>query len=220
MTCNEITADVISTGSKGNAVVLGGMILFDCGIPYKKLESYAHKLRLVLLTHVHGDHFNPATVRRLHQERPTLRFGCGEWMVEHLLAAGVAPANIDILEMGVCYDYCNGDLLVKAFPLIHDVKNCGWKIWLNGKRALYATDTASMEGIEAKACDLYMIEANYTEEDITERIRQKEEAGEFCYEHRAMVNHLSREAADLWLMENAGPESRVIYLHGHEERKE
>ena len=45
---------VISTGSKGNAVLLNDEILIDCGVPFRELEPYCKGLRLVLLTHVHG----------------------------------------------------------------------------------------------------------------------------------------------------------------------
>ena len=41
---------VISTGSKGNAVLLNDEILIDCGVPFRELEPYCKGLRLVLLT--------------------------------------------------------------------------------------------------------------------------------------------------------------------------
>lgn len=211
MNCN-----VIATGSTGNAVLVGG-ILFDCGVPYKLLAPYLQSIRLVLLTHEHGDHLRPATVRRIHKERPTLRFGCGPWLAAHLLAAGVDARNIDILTPGQTYDY-GGRFQVQSFELRHDVPNCGWRLWIGGETALYATDTGSMDGISAPGLDLYMIEANYTEDDLAERVQRKLEAGEYIYETRAATIHLSREAADLWLAENAGPNSRVVYLHQHVER--
>lgn len=33
-------AEIIATGSKGNAVLLSGGVLIDCGVPLKKLEPY------------------------------------------------------------------------------------------------------------------------------------------------------------------------------------
>ena len=141
MICN-----VISTGSQGNAVVLNDIILIDCGVPYKQVQPYVRALRLVLLTHIHGDHFNPATVRRLHQERPTLRFVCCEWMLPHLYGAGVPARLIDVVPFGAGLVYENSAVAVWAFPLFHDVENCGYKIHIDGKMAMYATDTGSMEG--------------------------------------------------------------------------
>lgn len=211
MTCN-----VIATGSTGNAVLVDG-ILIDCGVPYKQLAPHIQSIRLVLLTHEHGDHLRPATVRRIHKERPMLRFGCGPWLAAHLLAAGVDARSIDIMTPGQIYDY-GGHLQVQPFNLRHDVPNCGWRLWIGGETALYATDTGNMDGISAPGLDLYMIEANYTEDDLAERVQRKLEAGEYIYETRAATIHLSREAADMWLAENAGPNSRVVYLHQHVER--
>lgn len=205
---------VISTGSKGNAVILCDMILLDCGVPYKQIEPYVRDLRLVLLTHIHGDHFNPATIRRLHRERPTLRFGCGEWLTRPLIDCGVSANRIDIYseEIGYCYGYTS----VEMFPLVHDVDNCGYKIRIGEKSAFYATDTGTLDGITARNYDLYMIEANHTEAEIADRIQRKLAAGEFVYEYRAAAGHLSKEKADAWLAQNATPgKSRVVYLHKH-----
>lgn len=212
MNCN-----VIATGSTGNAVLLDGGILMDCGVSYKLLAPHMRNIRLILLTHEHGDHLKPSTVLRIHKERPTLRFGCGPWLASHLLVAGVAPQNIDILHPGQRYSY--GDQLqVQSVNLAHDVPNCGWMLWIGGETALYATDTGSMDGVSAPGFDLYMIEANYTEQDLAERVQRKLETGEYIYETRAASIHLSRESADLWLAENAGPNSKVVYLHQHVER--
>ena len=213
--------DVISTGSKGNAVVLNEMILLDCGVPYKLLEPYVRGLKLVLLTHVHGDHFNPSTIRRLHKERPTLRFGCCEWMVEPLLLAGVSATCIDVYVQDLVYSY-GITIAVSPFWLAHDVQNCGYRIFdADGNKALYATDTGSLEGVVAKDYDIYMIEANHTEAEIAERIKRKTDAGEFVYEYRAVASHLSKEKADAWLAQNATPaKSRVVYLHQHQDENE
>lgn len=215
MNCN-----VIATGSKGNAVLLDDFILIDCGVPYKAIAPYIKNLRLVLLTHTHGDHFNPTTIRRLCEERPTIRFvGC-EWMVGPLLKAGVPAHLIDVgvFTAGLCYD--SGSKVVEIWPFVlyHDVENCGYKIHCNGELALYATDTGSMDGISAADFDLYMIEANYTEDEIQERIQRKLEAGEFVYEYRAAACHLSQKKAEAWLAANATPgKSKVVFLHGHRE---
>lgn len=213
MICN-----VISTGSKGNAVTLDGFILLDCGVPYKLIEPYARRLRLVLLTHIHGDHFNPATIRRLHKERPTLRFGCCEWLVRPLLDAGISAKCIDVYTPDMVYSY-GISTNISPFYLAHDVENCGYRIeYANEEKAIYATDTGTLDGIIAKGYDLYMIEANHTEAELAERIQRKTEAGEFVYEYRAAAGHLSKEKADAWLAENATPgKSRVVYLHKHED---
>jgi L-ascorbate metabolism protein UlaG (beta-lactamase superfamily) len=210
--------NIISTGSKGNAVVINDRIMIHCGVPYKLLEPYTKRLKLVLLTHEHGDHFVPSSVRRLHHERPTLRFGCCEWMIPHLLAAGVDKRVIDVYDPTIkAFLMYGGELSIRPELLTHNVPNCGYHIRTNGKRLFYATDTGTMDGIEAKEYDLYMIEANHTKADIAARAAEKQARGEYAYEFRAAENHLSQEQAEDWLYQNMGPRSMYVFLHGHEE---
>lgn len=216
--------DVIQTGSKGNAVVINREILVDCGVPYKKLEPYVKGLKLVLLTHRHSDHFKPSTVKRLHQERPTLRFGCCEWMVGPLLEAGVDKLHIDLYKPGKTYIYGEPPYLqLSPEPLVHDVENCCYHMVLgtarDGEKVFYATDTGTLDGIEAKGYDLYMVEANHTQADIEARAAEKLAKGEFAYEMRAAATHLSYEQAMDWLYKNMAPTSEYILLHGHEEKE-
>lgn len=210
-----MTFDVIATGSSGNAVVLNKNILIDCGVSWKAIKPYAKDLRIVLLTHIHGDHFNPRTVRALHRERPGLRWGCCEWMVAPLLEAGVDKRVIDVYQQGdtLCYNR-----LCAAEPVLltHDVPNCGWKLMLSdGTGILYATDTGTLDGVEAPGYDWYFIEANHTRAELEERARAKLDAGEFAYEIRAARNHLSQEQAEEWLYSQMGPHSQYVFLHQH-----
>lgn len=219
-----MTYDILATGSGGNAVVINWKILIDCGVPYKTLEQsgYVKDLRLVLLTHRHSDHFKPSTARRLHMERPALRWGCCEWMAPHLLEAGIEPYLCDIM----CPYEKSGDAriykgLAEIHPdfIPHDVPNCAWHIFDGKARLFYATDTGTLDGVEAKNYDLYLIEANHTRAEIEERISEKQARGEFAYEYRAAQNHLSQEQALDWLAENAGPNSRYLFLHQHKGAK-
>ena len=209
-----INYDILSTGSKGNAVVANNFIMIDCGVPLKRIMKHASRLKLVLLTHEHGDHFKPTTIKRLAAERPTLRFGIPEWLIENTVKCGVAKSNIDIYRMGARASY--GEFIVEPFELAHNVQNCGYKIYFPTGKMIYATDTSSLGGITAKDFDLYMIEANFEEDEIKERIKTKEESGEYPYELGVLHNHLSKEKADSWLIENMGANSRYVYLHEHE----
>ena len=205
--------NIISTGSHGNAVVLNDYILIDCGVSFKALKDVYKDIKIVLLTHKHNDHLKKSTIRQLAKERPTLRFGCCEWLVPDLLKCDVPRQNIDVFEIGGIYDY----RLFKLSPikLYHDVPNCGYRLFIGDKKALYATDTEHLDGITAKGYDLYLIEANYTVDDLQRRIREKEEKGEYSYEMNAATRHLSKEQADDFLYENMSAHSRYEYLHGH-----
>lgn len=210
--------NIISTGSQGNAIVLNDIILLDCGVPFRELKDVYKDLKIVLLTHVHGDHFNKTTIRKLAAERPTLRFACCSWLVSELLQCGVSIHNIDSLEIGRIYDYST--FKVSPVKLYHDVDNAGWRVFMNTEKAIYMTDTVTLEGITAKNYDLYLVEANYITEELEKRIRSKEAAGEYVYEYRVKKVHLSKEKADEWLLDNIGENSEAVYIHQHIEKGE
>ncbi len=216
-----IDYNIIASGSSGNATVINGNILIDCGVSLKALKPYIRDLNLVLLTHEHGDHFRPSTVRELHRQRPGLRFGCCEWMVEHLLSAGVKPTAIDVydeIQNDTCYIY-RPDFSVRPVRLTHNVPNCGYVIVYGGDTLLYATDTGSMDGITEPGLDLYLIEGNHTEAEIEAAIAEKEAAGKFCYEAAAAQNHLSKEKAMDWLSQNMRSNSKFVFMHQHVTRE-
>lgn len=211
--CN-VNYSIISSGSAGNAVVIEDKILIDCGVPFRDLGTVYKDLRLVLLTHRHGDHFSRPTIRALAMLRPTVRFGCGKWLVTDLVKLGVEPSRIDVYEMDRRYSY--GSIKVQPFALTHNVENCGYKLDLPSGRCIYATDTNNLNGIFAKDYDLYLVEANYGEAEIEERIREKEAEGIYSYEIAARRNHLSREKCEDWLVKNMGAKSECVYMHVHE----
>lgn len=215
MSCN-IPYTVIGTGSTGNAVLLNNRILVDCGVPYRDIAPHTRQIQLVLLTHCHGDHFNPATVRRLAAERPSLRFAGGAWLLREMVDAGISKRNIDVLECGKMYNY--GIASIIPVRLNHNVPNCGYKIHFAGGKVFYATDTNDLNGIFAKNYDLYLVEANYEDEEIRRRIKQKEIDGEFAYEKNVLHNHLSKEKCDAWIYANAGCTGEYVYLHQHRDR--
>lgn len=214
----SVPFDILSTGSTGNAVVLDGSILIDCGIPYKCLKLYVKALRLVLLTHIHGDHFRPSTIRALCRERPTLRFGCCRWLVQPLIAAGVKPENIDLYDFAKQYNY--GAFSVEPVPLVHDVPNCGYKLHLASGKVLYATDTNNLHGISAPMYDLYLLESNYEDTEIKARISEKKANGEYAYERRVLETHLSKSKCDDFIYKNIGANGEYVYLHTHHDRPE
>jgi len=214
-----IKYSIISTGSEGNAVVVNEYLLIDCGVSFKALNQYYKALKIVLLTHIHSDHFNKTCIRLLARERPTLRFACGYWLADPLVECGVDKRNIDVLDYNKRYMYGKCDII--PFPLVHDVPNFGYKVFFptgNGyKKLIYATDTNCLNGISAKGYDLYMIEANHEEDVIKKKIRDKKAEGEYAYEQRAMRYHLSKEKANDFIYRNIGFNGEYVYLHCHKE---
>ncbi|MBR4260638.1 MAG: hypothetical protein IKQ33_01625 [Clostridia bacterium] len=202
---------IINSGSDGNCTILEEIIAIDMGVSYKAISSYVNKLQLVLLTHIHSDHFNKSTIKKLAKERPTLRFGCCKWLVEFLIECGINKRNIDVyrFEEGIHY---NDNLSIEVFELFHDVPNCGYKVFINEKKIIYATDTNSLGNTEAKDYDLYLIEGNYENKD---ELRNRSE-NDYYYE-RVIDTHLSKEYTTQWLLKNMGDNSEFKFMHEHKE---
>ncbi len=137
-------------------------------------------------------------------------------MLKPLLECGVSQNNIDVLEIGTKYNY----KLFKVVPikLYHDVPQCGYRVLFNDYKVIYMTDTNTVEGISAKNYDLYLIEANYDEDEIQERIKKKQQECQYIYEFRAKDNHLSKQQASQFLLENMGEKSEYVFMHEHVER--
>lgn len=212
-----IPYEIIATGSSGNAVVINHAIMVDCGVPYKSVAHVIGGVKLILLTHIHGDHCKASTLCRIAEERPLMRFGCGRWMAKPLIDAGVRPSQIDILDAGTMYGYgiCN----VIPVGLFHDVPNYGYKLHFPGGKVFYATDTGHLAGISARQYDLFLVEANHTEEEIQRKIAEKKAAGEYAYEIRSARYHLSKEKCDDFIYRNMKPRSEYAYLHCHEDEE-
>lgn len=225
-----MNCEIISTGGKtGNAVLLNGCLLFDCGVSWNKLKDYAKQISLVFLTHKHSDHFNIQTIGSLSRRRPLVRFVCNTNLMADLVSRAKVPLENIILVRPEdppknVRDWVYGlDVEINSFHLIHDVENVGWIVKVTGSEhdgsAMYATDTHHIP-IAAPDLDLYMIEGNYTQEDMDRRIAEKTEAGVFSYEGRVIQSHMSMETAVEWLRENANPyTSKIVFLHGHTETK-
>ena len=211
--------NIISTGSKGNAVVIDNNIMVDCGVSFKKLEGVYKNLQLILLTHIHSDHFNKTTIKLIAKERPMLKFICCEWLLNDLINCGVKLKNIYLVKPSHKYKI-GTEFEIELVNLYHNVENCGYKIKYKSKTIFYATDTYSLDGIKAIGFDLYMVEANYTEEEIKERIEAKIKSNQYIYEYQAMENHLSKEKIDEWLLENMNENSEIMYLHQHRRENE
>ena len=203
-----VIAQVINSGSEGNAVIYNNAIMVDCGVSLKALEAVKRSLKIVLLTHKHSDHLKLRTLQRLQAERPTLRVACGNFLLEELPCI----KNIDVLQVGKIYDY--GAFKVSPVKLYHDVPNFGWRIFLpNGQKIFHATDTVHLEGITAKGYDLYAIEHNYCEEYIQEAIEEARANGEYTHAYGNINTHLSIQQARAFIEKNRKESSEVLELH-------
>ena len=210
----EIQGRIIKTGSSGNCVIFDNRIAIDCGIPYKDIEPYKKSLQVIFYTHVsHSDHYNKSTLRLLQFERPALRVGCSGHDSEILKANGVK--NIDVLNIGQLYDYAS--FKVCPIKMYHDVPCIGFRLFINGKKIFFATDTFTLEGIVAKNYDEYYCECNYDKDRIMDIIKEKRDNGQFCHQLGSVNSHLSIQQAQNFVLQNAGKDYEFIRLHQSKE---
>lgn len=126
--------------------------------------------------------------------------------------------QIDVLRDGHTYQYGNR-VVVSPVPLVHDVPNQGYKLHIGRERCIYCTDTANLHGVSAPNYNLYLIEANYDEEEIAQKIADRKAAGEYAYERRVTRTHLSVQQCDDFIYSNIGTCGQYIYMHQHEEKE-
>ena len=103
-------------------------------------------------------------------------------MVAPLLEAGADKRVIDLYKPGKTYIYGEPPYLqLSPEPLVHDVENCCYHMVFGskdvGEKVFYATDTGTLDSIEAKGYSLYMVEANHTTAGIEARAEEKRERG-------------------------------------------
>lgn len=189
-----MTFKIIETGSSGNGFLYDDLMI-DAGLPYSKLKD--HVKPNVLLTHVHGDHFNNDTIRALAINHD-VTFYALPYLCEKLARIGIK--NYVEIEAGKVYkirDY-------KVSPVIayHDVENVGFRIMHSGIKHFHITDTSTLEGITARNYNSASIECNHCEIEALRLIATAKENGEFSHLIGAMNSHLSVQKAIEFIKKN------------------
>jgi phosphoribosyl 1,2-cyclic phosphodiesterase len=190
---------IIASGSTGNAVLYFGKVLVDCGVPFAKIKPFLPGVKLILISHVHKDHFNEKTLQRI-------RFDCPHIEIFNA-AQRIRGGETSVRRFAI------GNIKFAVFPLYHDVPNYGFCIEYMGKKIFHATDTACLDGITAKGYDYYCIEANYDEDVAKEVIAFKLSHSCFAHEIGSINSHLSIQQCEAFFDANRGRNSVLIKLH-------
>lgn len=192
---------ILGTGSDGNCFLFNDDLMIDAGLPYSKIKDKVQNVKYVLLTHIHGDHFNKATIRKLVVDINPI-FVCGDWLHDKLLNI----ANKDKIiakKVGDVVYFANSDYKISMVEAYHDVSNCGWRIMdAKGNKHFHITDTNTLEGIEAKNYDTASIECNHEINKALELIEEAKENGEFTHLRGAINSHLSVDKTIQFCKEN------------------
>ena len=181
--------DIIGTGSDGNCFLFEDSLLIDCGLSYKKLSSAVDlsEITHILLTHIHGDHLNRTSVRKVSIKYDNIVWVCGDFLEKELVQIGVE--NIKVIEPNIIYEL--GKFKCASFDLYHDVPNIGYRLAYNGHSHIHTTDTSTLDGIKAESYDTATIECNHEENKALDIIENGKNDGEFSHLSGAMNSHLS-----------------------------
>ncbi len=229
---------IIATGSRGNALAIcEGCLTFliDCGVPYKMVKDL--KLDFIFLTHEHADHMRITTIKKALYNCPLCKVVAAPHLYNKLISSGISAKRIFTFgpDAQMIFSKHKTSIVASYFALVHDIPNVGWRLSLETKQAtndkpsdkpsdkssdsiatlMYATDTSEIDHIEMPDLDYYFLEANYEDDELEARMAEKIRNGEYSYEARVRESHLSKAQADKWLANNAGENSRFIYMHQH-----
>ena len=195
---------VVGSGSSGNAYVLNGKeaaLLIECGLPYREqilpaLDFERSKLQGCIVSHAHKDHskYLPNILGdAIHCYMPSDLFA----MYDRSRYAHCAEVG-KVIKVG--------DFAVLPFECVHDVECNGYVISHPEMGiVLFATDTGYIPADFSTFCFSHiMIEANYGEEIIHEKMEQDESL--VPHFRHVMRGHMSIEGS-------------VEYLHTLDLRK-
>lgn len=209
---------IIESSSAGNCFLFDRLMI-DCGLSYTKIKPYCKNVDAILLTHIHGDHFNKDCIRKVFVNHEHITFVCGEWLREKLLKVGIEERRILIVEFGKVYYL--GECKISPVMAYHDVENCGYRIMnhITGYKHFHITDTVSLDGIEAKGYDSASIECNHEISRALEIIEEAKENDEFSHLKGAINSHLDVSKAILFCKENRIKKLFPVHI-GNSTRKE
>ena len=137
-------------------------------------------------------------------------------MAQTLYDLKIEPRNIITLNDDVWYEFNAFRCKLNLIP--HDVPNVAIHLQIDKEKLLYATDTSSLENINAKNYNYYLIEGNYKEKELEERKERKLLNGEFVIEYRVANSHLSYEQCLDFFMKNANDNSVLEVMHQHTQK--
>lgn len=153
----EVRYKVIGSGSKGNSVVIGN-VMVDCGLPFKKLQPYLYDVDYLLITHSHGDHVKETTLNRIKKMFPKIII-IGNHEVHQLF-------EVDIIANDK-FPVITKDYTFHPFHVKHDVLCYGYHWEMNDQEVFYVTDAAELPEFEEDyKVDLFFLESNHSAEKV------------------------------------------------------
>lgn len=168
---------IIHTGSTGNFNLIthsdieNNKIVFatDIGKPYKHLAKYMWDIDVIMLSHIHQDHYQPATYKQIRESHPNILIIGNEQINRRVLSDGLPPLDY-VQNAGEGIQIA--DVYIRAFENEHGtpekpVDCAGWIFYDGFENILYSTDMSTtlhyqlyLDKHDLKL-DTILLEANY-----------------------------------------------------------
>lgn len=193
---------ILSSESSGNGYILEtstSALLIEAGVHFKHVNRVVDydKISGLLVSHSHGDH---AGFLHTYSQQFIEIFGNESTVKEHGLS--VEHGKVHKLD----------EWKYVAFNLEHDVPNFGYFIKNDDiGNIVFATDTSFIKN-RFKDVNIWMIEANYSDEIIKERVADG--SLDILQAKRVMYSHMSIETAIKTIKANGtGSLDMVVLIH-------
>lgn len=202
--------EIISSSSREGNCVLIDDVMVDIGVSFRKVEEAMYKTKYLLITHVHQDHLNIGTLKKIYQLFPHVEIISNYDVYALLRDEGIA---IDIINPSRPYQ--TSKYAFRAFACYHSAITYGY-FWQSsdGDNIIYATDTSSLDNAPKDIpYDYLFLESNYDEKKLEEYFIEamKKEGYDRSREN---TRHLStRQAKSFYYMYRRNQDSAFIELH-------
>lgn len=193
---------IVSSGSKGNCVIIHDDVMVDCGVPFGKIKDDLYGIKYLLITHVHTDHLNLKTIQMIAENFPRIKI-IGNYEVHNTYNCNlIANAGFDVV---------TDDYVFTPFECIHDVVCYGYKWRYEDQDIIYATDTSTLEHAPEGQYDYMFIESNHDEKKL-DQVRDEQRGSYNPY--LSGKRHLStQQAKSFYYMNRKNKDSQFIELH-------
>lgn len=185
---------IYGSSSNGNSIVINPInTMVDLGFAYSHYDQRELlSLDYIILTHEHGDHLNPSTLKKIAEIYPNITILVSNYMKERLRerfleAYKAVEKNLTVLEFEIAYPFITR--LGESFEITMHSTSHGpvinsaieISIFNSQTHLLYASDLDKIEpdeilktnGLPNNSNDIFnliMLEANYDEDEIYEEL--------------------------------------------------
>lgn len=199
---DKLNYKVIASGSKGNCAIIED-VMIDCGIPYVRLKEYLYDIKYLLLTHIHSDHINRSTYKRIRKEFPNI-ITIGNYEIYQLYKTDKVSNDHYPLETER-YTFL-------PFDLDHDVICQGYTWKVGERKIIYATDTNNLDNAPKDKYDYMFIESNHDTKKLEAVRGNGKKYGYDVYANG--IRHLSTQKCyEFYYLNRVSRDSELVELH-------